>query len=178
MVRETLRIIGLNPGTRYLGLAIFCGSELRDWQVKNTEGKWSQDKMTKITSTLLSLIDSYGANVLAVKRINPSRSSPNLNKLATQIENLSKVRKLRIYHYSIDEIKRYFQQRSRKGLAEIIAAAYPVLYHELKKEQTNLNPYYIRMFEAVALGSMCLQEVERRKLRDERKDDIGYLIRN
>jgi len=161
MARETLRIIGINPGTRYLGLAIFCGSELRDWQVKNTEGKWSDDKMTKITSMLLSLIDSYDANVLAVKRLNPSRSSPNLNKLASTIENLSKMRKLRIYHYSIDEIKRYFQQRSRKGLAEIMASEYPVLCHELRKEQANLNPYYIRMFEAVALGSMCFQKLDR-----------------
>jgi len=160
MARKTLRIIGLNPGTRYLGLAVFCGSELRDWQVKNIEGKWSQDKMTKITSTLLSLIDSYGANVLAVKRLNPSRSSPNLNRLVLGIENLSKVRKLRICLYSIDEIKRYFQQGNKKNLAEIMASAYPVLYHELKKEQANLNPYYIRMFEAVALGSMCFYQLD------------------
>ena len=161
MVRKTLKIIGINPGTRYLGLAVFCGSELRDWQVKNMGGRWSNDKMAKIASTLLSLIDIYDANVLAVKRLNPSRSSPNLNRLATEIENLSKVRKLRIYHYSIEEIKKHFQQENRNNLSEIMACTYPVLYHELKKEQANLNPYYSRMFEAVALGSMCFHQLDR-----------------
>ena len=164
MARKTLRIVGINPGTRYLGLAVFCGHELRDWQVKNLDGRWSDDKIAKTLSALLSLIDSYEANILAVKRLNPSRSSPNLNKLATEIENLSKMRKLRICAYSIDEIKRYFQQGNKKNLAEIMASAYPILYHELRKEQTNLNPYYIRMFEAVALGSLCLRRLDRHKL--------------
>ena len=164
MPRKTLRIVGINPGTRYLGLSVFCGPELRDWQVKNLGGRWSNDKTAKIISGLFSLIDSYEANVLAVKRLNPSRSSPNLNQLTLKIENLSRMRKLRICLYSIDEIEKYFQPEHRinkKGLAEIIALKYPVLSHEMRKEQTNLNPYYIRMFEAVALGSMCFHQLDR-----------------
>lgn len=163
MPRKTLRIIGLNPGTRYMGLAAFCGSELRDWQVRNLGGRWSDDKMAKIVSVLSSLIDSHRANVLAVKRINPARSSPNLNQLMHRIENLSKKRKLRICRYSLNEIKIYFQPEyriNRRNLAEIMVAEYPILSHELRKERANLNPYYIRMFEAVALGSMCFQKMD------------------
>lgn len=165
MPKKALRIIGVNPGTRYLGLAVFCGPELRDWQVKNMEGRWSKDKMAKIISAFLSLIDSYKANVLAVKQLNPSRSSPNLNRLVFRIESLSKTRKLRICRYSIDEIERHFQpgyRISKKELGEIVASKYQVLSYELKREQINLNPYYIRMFEAVALGSMCFYQLNRR----------------
>ncbi|MBM3210619.1 hypothetical protein FJZ33_00245 [Candidatus Poribacteria bacterium] len=166
MPKKPLKIIGINPGTRYVGLAIFCGSELRDWQVKNMEGRWSNDKMGKIISMLSSLIDSYEANVLAVKQLNPSRSSPSLNKLAIRIENLSRMRKLRIYRYSINEVEKHFQPEyriNRKNLGEIIASEYPVLSHELRKEQANLNPYYVRMFEAVAIGSLCLYQLSKHK---------------
>jgi len=149
-----------------LGLAVFCGPELRDWQVKNLGGRWSKDKMAKIVSILSSLIDSYKANAMAMKRLNPSRSSPNLNQLIIGIENLSRMKKLRICQYSIDEIKRHFQPQSEQGinkreLGDIMALRYQILSHELGKEQANLNPYYIRMFEAVALGSMCFHKLER-----------------
>ena len=95
MHKKTLRIIGINPGTRYMGIAVFCGPELRDWQVKNMEGRWSKDKITKVITILSSLIDSYEVNVLAIKKLNPSRSSRHLDQLADRIERLSKMRKMR-----------------------------------------------------------------------------------
>ena len=167
MSKRTLKIIGLNPGTRYMGIAVFYGSELRDWQVKNMEGRWSVDKMTKAITVLASLIDSYEANVIAIKKLHPSRVSTNLTRLVSRIKSLSEKNGLKIYEYSIDEIKEYLQPEIRtkkRDFAEIMAAEYPVLFHELNKEQTNLNPYYIRMFEAVAIGSLCLHRLDRHKL--------------
>ena len=39
MVKKIITIIGINPGTRYLGISVFHGSELRDWRVKVVQGK-------------------------------------------------------------------------------------------------------------------------------------------
>ena len=42
------RIVCINLGTRYLGLAAFQGGDLRDWRVRSFNGRWSSDKEKKI----------------------------------------------------------------------------------------------------------------------------------
>jgi len=163
-MHKKIKVVGLNPGTRYMGIAVFYGSELRDWQVRNIEGRWSYDKMAKVIMILSSLIDCYKPDVLAIKKLHPSRSSPNLNRLVGRINGLSKRKGLRVCPYTIDELKRHFQSKTRitrRELAEMVASEYPILFHELSKEQANINPYYIRMFEAVALGSVCFHQLDR-----------------
>ena len=47
------------------------------------------------------------------------------------------------------------------SLAKIIVRLFPFLSLEFEKEKSNLNPYHIRMFEAVALGLVCLNRTEK-----------------
>ena len=165
-MHKKIKVVGLNPGTRYIGIAVFYGSELRDWQVKNIESRWSEDKMAKVIMVLSSLIDCYKPDVLAIKKLHPSRSSPNLNRLVDRIKELSRRKGLRVCQYTIDELKRHFQPEARitrRELADMVASEYPILFHELNREQANINPYYVRMFEAVALGSICLNHLNGRR---------------
>ncbi|GAF91324.1 unnamed protein product, partial [marine sediment metagenome] len=48
MPKKTLKIIGINPGTRYLGISVFQDSDLRDWRIKVFQEKWSEHKIKKI----------------------------------------------------------------------------------------------------------------------------------
>jgi Holliday junction resolvasome RuvABC endonuclease subunit len=162
---KTTRIIGINPGTRYIGFAIFHGSELRDWGVKNIEGRWSKDKLRKATSVISDMIGQNESSVLSIKRFNPSRSSANLRGLVDRIKEISKRKGVKIREYSIDDLKAFFYSGmiNKKQLAEMITSEYPVLSYELEKEKTIINPYYVRMFEAVALGSICFSHLDRRK---------------
>lgn len=164
MPKKPLRIMGINPGTRYMGIAIFQGTELRDWQVKNIAGKWSKEKMGKAKMIVSSLIEQYEPDALAIKKLHPSRSSPNLNRLVEKIKELAKGKSLRICHYSIKDLEGFFSPEERmdkKKLAEIIASKYPFLSHELEKEKSHRNPYHLRMFEAVALGKICFHHLDK-----------------
>jgi len=163
MRRKTIRTIGLNPGTRYIGFAIFHDSELRDWGIKDIDGRWSEDKMAKVITLLSSLIDCHKPDVLAIKKLHPSRSSPNLKKLVGRINGLSKRKGLKVCQYTLGGLKQHFQSRTRRELPEKVTKEYPFLSYELSKERTNMNPYYIRMFEAVALGSICFSRLDSRK---------------
>lgn len=162
--KKPLRIIGINPGTRYIGVAIFQGTELRDWQVKNIAGNWSKEKIKKARMIVSGLIEQYEPDALAIKRFHPSRSSKNLNRLAEKIKGLAKSNGLKVYQYSIKELENFFSSEERinkKELIEIIVSKYPFLSYELEKEKAHKNPYYIRMFEAVALGSICFNRLDR-----------------
>lgn len=148
-------ILAINPGSRYLGIAVFKGSDLIDWGIKVMEGKWSPEKFAKALRVTSELISDYRPNVIVMKRLHPSRTSIHLNKLCRRFELLAQEQHLKISQYSIEEIKA-FHARGRDinkfGLAELVSLKYPVMARIFRRESRSSNPYHVRMFEAVALG--------------------------
>ena len=162
---KSTKIIGISPGTRYMGYAIFYDSELRDWGIKNIEGRWSKEKQKRIMAFISSLTEQHKPNALAIKKLHPSRSSPNLNRLVTKIKESAERKRLKVYQHTIKEIESFFHPEGRinkKQLSEMVVSSYPILSHELNREKTIRNPYYIRIFEAVALGALCGQDRQKR----------------
>jgi len=163
MPKEPLKIIGINPGTRYLGIAVLQGPELRDWRVKVLKGKWSKEKMKKAVEIISEFIDRYEPNVLAIKKLHPSRRSQNLAQLVDRIKEFSRRKGLKVFQYSIKDVEEFFIEEdklNKKNLAEAIVLENPALFHELQKEKAHKNSYYIRVFEAVALGSRCFHQLD------------------
>jgi Holliday junction resolvasome RuvABC endonuclease subunit len=163
MTRENIRIIGINPGTRYLGIAVIDGSELLDWRIRALEGKWSEKKINRVFEMLSELFNRYEPNIFMIKKLHPSRRSKNLLILTNKIKEFARRKKIRVCQFTIKEIEKIFiedKKLNRQNLMEAIAKQYPMLYHELKKEQKQKNPYYIRMFDAVALAVACFQQLE------------------
>lgn len=165
MVKKPFKILAINPGSKYLGIAVFEGPELRDWCIKVIKGKWSKEKIQKAYEVVISFVGQYECNVLAIKTLHPSRSSRNLNRLVAQIKSLAERKGLRVYQYSIKDLEEFISPERRINkmtLAELITSEYPVLFHELNKEKSHKNAYHLRMFEAVALGAVCFHHLDKR----------------
>jgi len=161
---KPLKILGVNPGTRYLGYANLNNEELTDWGIKVVKGKWSRKKKEKVLEIIMKLIEYYEPNVVAIKKVHPSHGSRNLFRLTDDIVLIGKKKHLKIRYYSIRELKTFFcpgKKANRLILAQRLSSVYPALYHELKKETARERPYYLRMFEAVALGALCFYRVGR-----------------
>ena len=161
MLKNSLRIIGINPGTRYIGLAVIQDMNIFDWRVKLLEGPWSKKKIDKVTGIISEYIDFYNLNTIALKKLHPSRSSRYLKHLVERIKYFSKKRKLKVREYSIKEVEEVFlldEKHNKKNLAEKMVSLFPCLAHELRKEKSNKNRYHMRMFEAVALAACCFQK--------------------
>lgn len=159
---DQIRILAINPGWRYLGTAVFCESELREWRLKIVSARGFERKMEKVKGCLAALIERYHPNILAIKKLHPSRSSANLRAMTVQITSYCRKQKMAVYSYSIVELETLFsptEKINKRQLAAVVASEYPALCHEFKHEQRNRNPYYARLFEAVALGHVCLNEV-------------------
>jgi hypothetical protein len=155
MNRRSQKIIGINPGTRYLGIAVFHDTELLDWRVNTFKGKWTKDKAERILETVREQIELYDINAMAIKKLHPSRSSKNLKVLISRIKALAKRNRIRVRSYSIDDLEQFFladEKPNRINLAEKIIKEYPMLVHELNKEKSRKHSYYMRAIEAVALG--------------------------
>ncbi len=163
MVKQTITVIGINPGTRYLGISVFHETELRDWRVKVIKGKCQKEKIERGMMIVSSLMEEHKPNALAIKRIHPSRSSQNLNMLVTKIKEFSRRKKLKVYEYSIKELEDFFSTEgkiNKKEMVETVALKYPDLSNEFNREKKQKNPYHTRMFEAVALGSKCVYQLK------------------
>jgi Holliday junction resolvasome RuvABC endonuclease subunit len=165
MTNKPLKILAINPGTRYLGIAVFIDTELRDWAVRVIKGK-------NVTDCVTDYVNQYGINVIVIKKLHVNRSSKALRRIADEIENLAVNRKIVFHEYSIDELKEKLLSETRGNkhlLMEEMSARYPFLLSDLEKESNHKNPYLIRMFEAVALGTVCFNAIDtgKKKGRDK-----------
>ncbi len=156
------KIMAINPGARYLAIAIFDGIKLREWRMKSLQGLAAENRSAKVMDILAGFIDRYQPAALAIKRLHPSRSSAALNLMAADIRDYCQRRGLKIYDYAIGELENALLpdgQTNKKELAKAIVAIYPELAPELKREESHRNAYFVRLFEAAALGHVCLNEI-------------------
>lgn len=156
-------ILGINPGSKYLGIAVFEESDLRYWAIKALKGVWSKEKIKKAKRILLDLIDRHSINVLAIKKLHPSRTSKNLDRFTVTLKEFSKEKRFKVCQYSLKDLKDFFSlglKMNKRQMAELIATQYPFLTHPFEKEKRNKNPYFIRMFEAIALGIVCFNQLD------------------
>lgn len=158
MTSSRHKILAVNPGTRYIGIAVIEGPELLDWGIKAVSGKWSIRKEDRFKAMIIHLIEKYQPDILTLKKLHPSRSSANLASLNCQILRLADDMKLITCSHTITEIEAAYHSDKRinkRKLAEIVSTNYPFLRRLLKREDVNSNPYYLRMFEAIALAFVC-----------------------
>jgi len=162
-VKESIKILAIVPGTKYLGVALFYGAELRDWRIKCLNTKGTENKTRKAKEIISDFIQRYDPQVLAVKKLDRKRSSKKLDSLAEKIKEFAKRKGLTPYQLKLSQIKESITEGRRinkKKLAEIMVSRYPELLFDFKKEKKNENIYYERMFEAVALGLACFYKVD------------------
>ncbi|WAC07986.1 MAG: hypothetical protein OS130_01945 [Thermodesulfobacteriota bacterium] len=164
MHKKSPKILGINPGTRYVGVAFFQGPELKDLRIKVIEGREFKEKLKKTKAILSDLIARYEPNILAIKKLHPSRSSQNLNRLATRLKEFSKQKRLKVFEFPMKDLEKFLSIeksiKNKRELQEAVVSRYPFLVNELSKEKKNKNSYFVRMFEAIALGVVCFNRLD------------------
>lgn len=155
-------ILGINPGGRQVGYALFYRSELRDWGIKAVKGKWTPEKSKKIGRILTSLLDQCHPDAVAIKKLHPARTSANLHGLVNRFKDICRERGIPVYEYSIKYLEKNIltERMNKKKLVDSLSEHYPILFYEAEIERSNKNSYYTRMFEAVALGHVCFNQLD------------------
>ena len=162
-VNPPIKILSIVPGTKYLGVALIYGAELRDWRVKCLNTKGNEDKTRKAKEIILDFIEKYNPQVLAIKKLDPKRSSKNLNSLARKIREFAKRKGLTTCQLKLSEVKESIapgKRINKKNLSKMVVSQYPELLFDFDKEKKNKNTYYQRRFEAVALGLACFYKID------------------
>ena len=166
MQDKEIRTLALNPGSRYVGIAVFHGLELVDWAVRSIREKSPEARLDQLKSILSEIAKTQGVNCLVIKRLHPARSSEYLRQLAGSLREWAKDNHHASREYTIKEVEAFLllsERGNKQRLMEEVAARYPFLYPELENERRNRNPYLVRMFEAIALGMVCAGNLEKNR---------------
>lgn len=150
-------ILGISPGTRYIGVAVLRNGDLHDWKVKSYKGTWSDEKLEKAVGYIEKLIISHVISHIACKVPHDSRSSNGVNAIIEKIKEVALEYKIKFELYTIDDLKNLFKMHfaNRYILSEHVTRRYPELTSIFLRERMNKHKYHIRVFEALAAGLFC-----------------------
>jgi len=99
MQKDQLNVLAINPGSRYLGIAVFVGDELRDWAVRMV-------RRERIQAIISEYIDQYGRACCSRSRnFNPSRTSRELRTIISSMQGIAKKAGLALREYSIGDVR-------------------------------------------------------------------------
>lgn len=151
-------ILGISPGTRYVGIAILRNGELFSWKIKSYKGVYDPVKVDRTLEYIENLIIMQVINSIACKIPHSKRTSPVLDKIIQRIREMSAQYKVDCKIYTIEDLKSLFKMKfsNKYMLAEYVAKKFPQLTEALIRERKNKNRYHIRTFEAIAAG-LCYQ---------------------
>jgi Holliday junction resolvasome RuvABC endonuclease subunit len=148
--------IGINLGTRYAGIAVIVGAELRDWRIKVINGKTLIEKFQCLTGILTRLLHTYTPGLVVLKKSHPSRTSETLSRLQLEAKAFLEQQDFLVKEYTLEQLKMRLLPGKRANkikLTEFVVTKYPILLTDWERECSLKRSYRMAMFEAVALAS-------------------------
>jgi Holliday junction resolvasome RuvABC endonuclease subunit len=159
------RIMAVDPGIQYLGIAILEGEELIWYAVKTfPERKTLSNMRPQVKQYLTAVLERHHPSVLAVEEPFYAQSllSQNLCKLTEDIKTWGKWKGLKVHSYCPPAVKAFFcrDEKTKQSLAEAMIERYPFLARYLTLLPWRRR-YWFHVFDAVGLGLMCHKKLTR-----------------
>ena len=168
------RILGIDPGTRYIGFAFLDNDELVHHGVKTIRNKKSPgEKSREGRRSVLRLINDFRPDVLVVEKtfFANNRNSVLLNVFTDEIRALGKRKGLNVRSLAANSVRKLIcgnGAASKDDVARVIASRYPELRPYLTSDRRWKERYYRNMFDAVALAVSVQSEFPHRDSRKPR----------
>ena len=106
MPKEPPRILAVNPGSRYIGIAAFRGPELLDWGVKVVSGKTPSGKLGSVRAILPRLRRAIRSRRAGHQAAPPQPQFPPPQRTGRARSKPSARRRgIKVYQYSIQDLK-------------------------------------------------------------------------
>ena len=154
------KILAIDPGTRYIGVAILQGSDLLYTKVKIIRHNETPGRIFHYGKEIVrDLIKEFAPNRFAIERPFVFRSSAALvRSLTDELVAEATQAGLSTYQYFPTTIRSYLCGRSdatKRDVAGVVAKTFPQLSLHLDPFNEADERYYSHIFDAVAVGLMC-----------------------
>lgn len=164
MHTKPTRILAIDPGTREIGVAVLEGEALTFYGVKTIRNrKRPQQVLNEAARIVNRLIEVYQPSILAIEKMFLIQENASLLiVVADEIKATAQAAGLTVYEYAPTVIRKHICQTgkaTKRAVAGIIASRYLELARYLKGRSKWEELYYANMFDAIALGLTCHQQL-------------------
>lgn len=161
-------IFAIDPGTKQIGVAVLAGPDLLYYGVKTIAKRDTpQFVLTAVSRHIIQLIYRYEPQYLAIEKMFITQKNSALLAVVTeQIKALSKQKGLRVYEYAPTSVRKRLCETGRatkQTVAKFLAEQYPELKRYLNRRRQWERQYYANMFDAIAVGLVCYQDLMKKK---------------
>jgi hypothetical protein len=165
-------ILSIVPGRHRLGYSVFYQKKLVFYGVTSLSAFKAKAEICKAFERfLMRIVSRFQIDKIAIRKLaGAQEASTLLSDISEHLRSFCKKRKIKVICYDGDFINRHFcksdERPTNDKTAIFLATKYPELkrYHKLKKEWQ--QRHYAYVFKAIALGLVCLAELERKKSKE------------
>jgi len=164
------RILAIDPGTKYMGVAFLDNGALIYSGVKVIRNRRSPHEIIQTCrKIILRLISDYRPQALVVEKtfFANNRNSALLNVLFDEIKNIGKRKNLPVICFAPSTMKKTICGNglaTKEEVARVVIARYPELKVYLTQDRKWKERFHQNMFDAVALGMMEIGNSKKRTI--------------
>jgi crossover junction endodeoxyribonuclease RuvC len=158
--KKRLKILAIDPGTKYMGVAFFEGKKLVYHSVVTIPvSNSSREKLQEGRRIILRLIHDFKPEILVVEKtfFPKNTHSTLLNAFTREIQNIGKKQGLEVSTYAANTVRKHICGNgfaSKEETAKVLVTKYPELKPYLTSNRRWKEKFHRNMFDAVALGSV------------------------
>lgn len=178
-----IRLLAIDPGTRYLGVAVFEDLRLLDWRTKIIEakGRNAQAAVSRVRQVIRQSLKRYHVTMVVVRPYCPCPRHTSKVVAATvkEIQRFGKQQGVRVSLCDPQRVRQFFcpgMRATKMAVAKIIATdRYPFLariYEDTRATPWFREKYHLQMFSAIALGLYALLTCQLTRVSRARPHDM------
>jgi crossover junction endodeoxyribonuclease RuvC len=158
------RILAIDPGTKEVGVAVLEDADLVFYAVKTVRDRsTAQSILQQVAKITSDLIVKFEPESLAIEKMFiVQKSAALLSVAAEEMKSVARNCRLDVYEYAPKAVRKFICQSgaaTKREVARVVAARYPELNRHLNTRNKWDEKYYANIFDAIAVGLMCHNEI-------------------
>lgn len=171
MTSFSRRVLGIDPGSRQIGVAVFTSEELIFYGVKYFRAKHQTETFSKLQKVVANLIDSYGIEIVAIERTTfPQQDTAFVKDVYKCLVRCVKKYQLELIELDPQFVRKVIcgnQKPTKRNTAQTLVRTYNELEPYFDVQQIWSRRYYGQLFDAIAVGLAYLRSVSSNTLKDK-----------
>lgn len=134
-----------------MGVAVFRGGELVDWELRHFKQRWSEVKLDTIIQAVQAVVSRYSPTLIALKASKRSSACAHVQTVTARMHELMAKTQVPFQRVSVERLQK-LPTTSRSTMVDALVAQFPVLAPYNRNRLQFLSGYYLKLFEAVAVA--------------------------
>jgi len=166
MSKHNVKILAIDPGTKYTGFAFLDKGKLIYHGVCVIKEGSPDEKLREGKKIILRLIKDFKPHILVVERVffGNNKTAAIMNVFVSEIMSIGKRKELKVISYAPTTVRKFIcgdGRADKKALSEVIVSKIPELKIYLTQDRAWKERYHQNIFDAVGLGLMALSNKSR-----------------